>query len=454
MSGVIMKKRASILFLLVPIILSAQNYVELYSDYLPQNVGKNAVLTKLVNTKADYFARLDPDLIYFYLNYLDLYMNQSIMDKDANSLSYLDYREEKAWEQKNEWSERELRILDGLDINGRLRRTVASIFNFGVFTKSAEDTNSQVPYNIDNNMKNFYVCRYYTGNRLIYDPAKDYQKIRQEYEENYLTRIVERYHTGKFSDNPEMEIDTILVMWKSISEANLKDFSSSGYICDVMMSEFSHIKEKNMMRGLGALILNGNNKPVLAFERPDAELDLSEYLPYTRQLEAVIGFEYSFYLKDYYDMFSYIKIGLRASKYLLASDFDIEYTGDPFRYTTPDHTFDYTMKDLTISGYGSETYLLGLWTPVLYATNHLNADLGLIGVYSRQKFEANYRFEVIRDGNQVSYTNYYTDQVLSDKWSVSPGIDIIYRFDSGQSVSAEAFYNRDLMVYIMAGYNF
>ena len=168
----------------------------------------------------------------------------------------------------------------------------------------------------------------------------------------------------------------------------------------------------------------------------------------------MIGFEYSFYLKDYYDMFSYIKIGLRASKYLLASDFDIEYTGDPFRYTTPDHTFDYTMKDLTISGYGSETYLLGIWTPVLYATNHLNADLGLIGVYSRQKFEANYRFEVIRDGNQVSYTNYYTDQVLSDKWSVSPGIDIIYRFDSGQSVSAEAFYNRDLMVYIMAGYNF
>ena len=131
----------------------------------------------------------------------------------------------------------------------------------------------------------------------------------------------------------------------------------------------------------------------------------------------------------------------------------MQYGDKPFYYNSLDHTFIYTLDELRVNNYASETFGLQLGTPIFHINNKLNFDLATLVVLSKVKFDATYRFKVIRDGSQIGYTSYYTDNVISDKWSFFPGLNTNYYFTPKVQTTLGIYFNLKLMIYLTFGYS-
>lgn len=90
------------LITLAPTIFSQSN-IQLFSDYLPEEYLSEEEKLEQLEVNLDQYAKVNPDLIYYYLNYLDLIVEQNVYDRDSNYYNILYYESAISNGYNNDW---------------------------------------------------------------------------------------------------------------------------------------------------------------------------------------------------------------------------------------------------------------------------------------------------------------------------------------------------------------
>lgn len=100
-----MKNTLLILFYIFVITfqIKSQDLTRSYALYLPAIASENKEYQEQINASLHYYARLNPELIYYYIKYLDARFNQKISNADSNYHNYLLSLEKELVIERNKW---------------------------------------------------------------------------------------------------------------------------------------------------------------------------------------------------------------------------------------------------------------------------------------------------------------------------------------------------------------
>ncbi len=82
--------RTAILFILLSSVqVFSQNYLPLFSGYMPESIMKDEDFKNQVNINIGHYASVNPDLVYYYIMYIDKRFGEKITNPDSNYYNLL-----------------------------------------------------------------------------------------------------------------------------------------------------------------------------------------------------------------------------------------------------------------------------------------------------------------------------------------------------------------------------
>jgi hypothetical protein len=214
----------------------SQSNVQLFSDYLPEEYLKDEDKLEQVEINLNYYAEINPDLIYYFLNYLDALVNKKISDRDSNYYSILQYEISKSNKLNNTWVGKQLDKIQNLTESDLIIDELESLIDeFEVPETYAPEI--KINLAIDNNLQKFYTYKCLTGDKdLNYDENTNYYNLVEDVIRKIISEVSEaqnlngsdaydirndkyqellRYHifSKGFSDGTNREIDFDLVQF-------------------------------------------------------------------------------------------------------------------------------------------------------------------------------------------------------------------------------------------------
>jgi hypothetical protein len=271
--------------------------------------------------RLEFFAKVNPDLIYYYLNYLNLVANDSIYNRDSNYYNILQYENSVSVRYNNEWVEKEIRYAENLAEPELVFNELESMLD-EFWISDFETPNYTIELKHDKNLQKFFTYKCLSLDAsLIYDEHMDYEKAVNYILEKYVARVKTEYISRKSDDNyiPEIQLENLLkhhLFSKGFSPSKSRniDFRVSEYLLALLdYSEF--IEYSGVILGFNIETF----KYSLSSEEPT-----EPYFPYHQfTIEGItgtaIGYNitagYRIKLNDFKSAFSHMDISLGWSFY-------------------------------------------------------------------------------------------------------------------------------------------
>jgi hypothetical protein len=174
-----MKNTLIIIFFIfvIAIQIKAQDLTRSYALYLPAIVSENKEYHEQINASLQYYARLNPELIYYYIKYLDARFNQKISNLDSNYYNYLLAREKELVPERNEWVS-EQKNQAWVYVNSWIEyRKIASLYNEFEAERS-DATEVKITPETNEKLKDYFIYLYLSiPNHVNFDQNADYKKL-------------------------------------------------------------------------------------------------------------------------------------------------------------------------------------------------------------------------------------------------------------------------------------
>ena len=167
----------------------SQSNVQLFSDYLPEEYLKDEDKLEQVEINLNYYAEVNPDLIYYFLNYLDALVNKKISNRDSNYYNILQYEISLSSKYNNEWVDQKLDEVDSIQEPELILDELKSLLDdFRV--KEQESPKYSVKLNVDENLQKFFSYKSLVKDTaVIYDPNIDYTYAVEVTIENIISSL-------------------------------------------------------------------------------------------------------------------------------------------------------------------------------------------------------------------------------------------------------------------------
>jgi hypothetical protein len=385
----------------------AQTYVNLFREYLPQNYLKDEDIVEQMEYNFNQYAMTNPDLIYYYLNYLKSIEEQKIFNRDSNYYNILQYEHSISNTLNNNWVEEEIinsKILS--EIYWVDRELESMLDEFRIAELSAPK--NSIKLEIDKNLQKFFTYKCLTRDSITaYDEKADYQNLVELTIENFVSRLQTEYQAIKSNENyvSKLQLEDLLqyhFFSKGFSEGQNRklDFNISEYLLALIdISDFMEYSG----------VLFGVSAELTKFEFPGVSIK-ETYLPFqeytTGNTKSEIMFYllsagYRFKLKEYKAAFSHLdfSIGLSvaakeisdASNTMIIDKYFFIWEGEPGNFTL---LFDGTIDSLTwdLNNYFSITS--NIYLPIFYLNQDIYFELGLHYQYLRTEYLINLHREI------------------------------------------------------------
>jgi len=137
----------------------AQTYVNLFREYLPQNYLKEEDIVEQMEYNLNQYAMTNPDLIYYYLNYLNSIEEQKIFNRDSNYYNILQYENSISNALNNNWVEEEIINSKNLSEIEWIDRELESLLDEFRAPELSAPKNSII-LKIDKNLQKFYTYKF------------------------------------------------------------------------------------------------------------------------------------------------------------------------------------------------------------------------------------------------------------------------------------------------------
>ena len=157
--------------------IKSQSFVDLFSDYIPIEYLKDEDKVEQMEINLNYYVMINPDLIYYYINYLNKSANNNVFNRDSNYFSILNYGASVSSSLNNEWVNQEISKVDNLSEPALAKNELESHLN-DFYVEEMNTKKFTVELYVDKNLQKFFSLRsLLTESNLIYDEKLDYQKL-------------------------------------------------------------------------------------------------------------------------------------------------------------------------------------------------------------------------------------------------------------------------------------
>lgn len=384
-------------FILVIIIIClarpilSQTNVKLFSNYLPNKYLNEEDKLEDIEDKINQLAKVNPDLIYYYLKYLNSITEQKIFNRDSNYYNILQYELSISINHNNKWIEEEVQRAESLTTSDLLNNELESIIEDFEFPEK-EFPEYTVELEVDTNFQKFLTYKYITKNfNLTYDDELDYREKVEDEIFNIVSEMKLDYQSHKvnYNSNREYKIDGFL-------QHNLfsKGFSD-GYKrnLDLPVSEYllSLVNFLNFTEYSGIHI--GFSIETLKYTFPSEKVS-ETYLPFeeftlTESVKEMIFYSinagYRIKLKEYKTAFSHLDldVGLNfASEIIINESNSMEvnkpiwiWEGEPTNFI---YSFLGTINSVSWDINNFTLLSLNFEIPVYYYKNYLFFEVGVL----------------------------------------------------------------------------
>jgi len=385
----------------------AQTYVILFSEYLPQNYLKDEDIVEQMEYNFNQYAMTNPDLIYYYLNYLNSIEERKIFNRDSNYYNILQYEHSISNKYNNSWVEEEILRAKNLSEIEWIDWELESLLDeFRVAELSAPK--NSINLEIDKNLQKFFTYKCLTrDSSSAYDEKADYQNLVELTIESFVSRLRTEYQAFKSNENysPKLQLDDLLqyhFLSKGFSEGQNRklQFNISEYLLTLIdITDF--MEYSGILLGIGTELTK--------FEFPGVSIK-ETYLPFqeytTSNTKSGMNFYllsagYRFKLKEYKAAFSHLDLSIGysvackeisgSSNMMNIDKYFFIWEGEPGNFTL---LFDGTIDSLTweLNDYFSITS--NIYLPIVYLNQDIYFELGLHYQYLHTVYFINLHREI------------------------------------------------------------
>jgi hypothetical protein len=298
----------------------ADNSVNLYEDYLPDVVLKNSEFVKMVSKEIEKKARINPDLIYYYIEYLNCLYDQTKPDSiAANIKHFLDKKQFELVQDRNLWAKRNLEFLAKMNIDSRIKNKASQYFKNLILNIRSNPLNKTVTFEADSNKQDFFSYLFLSGNKnLSYNPDQNYTQMKKQIEDKLIIFYNQEYQELKKSNKiPDEKLTSdILKHWylfKHDTEENNNEVHAFEFIYLTVKNFYTFKNQKKWNLGIQYVPYNTTIQLKHSIPIKD-DLDYNIYNENLsiQQLSVFVG--YKFFLKNYIGPLSFINLKLTAGK--------------------------------------------------------------------------------------------------------------------------------------------
>jgi hypothetical protein len=389
-------------------LLQAQTYVKLFSDYLPDKYLKDEEKLEQMEYNLNLFAQTNPDLIYFYLNYLNSISEKKIFNRDSNYYNILQYEISINNSYNNKWVEEEITEAKKLKEPELIIQKLESLLDEFRAPESNEPKYT-VELKIDRNLQKFFTYKCLTQDiYIIYDEKSDYNRIVDATIENLISKIKLEYKNIQSDVDyiPEIKFKNLLqyhIFSNGFSDGFDRkiEFNFAKYLLSFI--DYSEFKEYS-----GIII--GVNAEIVQYEFSNEKIK-EPYLPFheftldnttNKMIYYNLSASYRIKLKEYKAAFSHVDISFgwsftsskiqSDSKRMAIDKYIFVFAGKPSDFLW---VFNGTINSVSweINKFSSLTSNINL--PILYLDNKLYFELGLQYKYFLSEYSVTVDREII-----------------------------------------------------------
>ena len=409
-----------ILITLAPTIFSQSN-TQLFSDYLPEKYLIDEDKLEQLEETLDRFAKVNPDLIYYYLNYLNYITEQGIYDRDSNYYNILQYENSLSIHYNNEWIEREINRAQKLSESAYIVGELESYLEeFQIPQIKVSAYSIKLP--VDKNLQKFFSYKYLTRDTsLVYNGDINYQDAVEVAIQNIVSQIQSDYKANGVNSYDKHESNYELLLKNHVFSkgfSNGSGYREDFYIADylLLLIDYSDFRVHPGIKvgvSLGNMIYNLSEVEVTEVYLPYHQFHLGNTENESQFYNLTVG--YRFKLKEYITEFCYLDVNLGWS-FLDQTDpgsseeinqYYFFWEGEPGDFTL---LFNGTVESISweVKRYSELTVNINI--PVFYLFRKLFFELGLEYHYGF----AEYTIQVERD---------ITEQIAPDPSILGPEIE-------------------------------
>ena len=294
----------------------SQSYFKLFSDYLPVNYLNTEDKREQVDINLNQLAQINPDLIYYYIKYLNLMGAQRVTNRDSNYYNMLQYGISVSSKQNNDWVMEEIEHAEKLAPSKLIFNRVESKLEDFIVSQS-DIPKYSVELEVDKNLQKYFSYKCLTKDTcLSYNETLDYTSvvdslIEKSLSESQLRHSVFKNNMSKISEADMQKLHDYHLFSKGFSgghrgkiEFNLAEYLLSS----IHLPEFT--EHSGFALGFNSQTLQGNF-PGGAFREShmpflETTFENTENKMFLYNLTA----GYKFKLKEYKTSFSYLNFNL------------------------------------------------------------------------------------------------------------------------------------------------
>lgn len=424
----------------------AQKYIELFKQDIPDNIKSDRVLCNSLDINLERNIALNPELIYFTLNYFQQYDGSKF---DTKYFEILKMNERFWFLRRNDWANTTIDKVNATEDHDIIFNTAVPLKSLVVDVKKMDNDKLTELSASEKQLSDFYIVKYYNKNsEMKFDNKTNYSQIRNQIEETKQHYFKEVKADPELLSSPSEIVDNVIDNWYLLLDDKELEGSNLLITCldDVLLDK----GRKKYSVFLGGVFINNtlNFEENLSFPgiSHTVKLNKSASLP---QLTLGIGYKLFFDKKSYF--LSYIDIqAFYSMGYKNVNDkYPVAYTN---REVTSTYTIDETVRnfnnDYKLSSLNS--YGIKLAVP-LYELNFLVIEAA---------FNFSMNSYVFKPDMHFTYSKYKTNvgppitretlslgaQTLQEEeinkyFSIIPMIDANLKIDSRFGVRISASYN-------------
>jgi hypothetical protein len=443
-----MKKLAFILFLYINIY--SQEFSILYQNELPSNlIEQQSYFVQISNVLA-YRALLNPDLIYYYIEYLNtdsienekkqlFYALSGKMNNDQNNL-------------RNEWIYTQVKKISFTNYNERVKETSSRFFTSYIEKRKVSDINVTGEIITDKNKKDYYVCKYYLNDySLVYSPDKDYVSLRNACEKQILSEL----QSDNISNKTDDKAFNFIKYWYLFTEDKiLTDSREEAYIGVLKLFNEDHTIKRSKVVYVSA----GYSLWNYTFDaKNDFNIsEISNVLSYTKNIspgQFSIGGGFQFIIREHHSIMSHIKI--EANYFTSTGEMEIteklsynDVTTYNAQRVTRNAVLEFKEQIQSFS-----TLRLDVSAPLLFLTNDLYFEVCLSANYNIMPYKINYNYQYYYKSEQATMwgdwfvsevrrgTNKSDDTGTKKEIFFLPSITLMYNLPLNLYIKLNSSYN-------------
>ena len=310
----IMRKCLLLFIALFPCLnLYSQNLSLLFKNDLPKDINKYFT-DESVNDILIRDAELNPELLYWHINFLKELVENKNTDNDKNGFNYFKKLTNQNLHKRNNFLE-EIKLKAGQGVSDEYKRKINDVLNeYALIPPQNLKPYKNIP-DYDTNKVYFLSAKYLNGNSgLSYNKEEDYRAIVKEIELKRVADLKQKISNMK-NQQGNITIDyleCIINNWRLVKD-------NPEIMADLSSAIEQYIDQKYSIRKLKKMDITAGysftfHQEWFSYDILYPHMGITDHRSETKNYQTfVLQAEYKFLLKELISFLSYINIGINAS---------------------------------------------------------------------------------------------------------------------------------------------